>query len=198
MKANSKIFACLLFFANPALAQLPRPAAVVPIFKVSAGYENITLSMPTSSRINLNGFNVELTRDFGPHFGATVSMGYARASNALGSGHHAGVLTYLAGPVYYPTTGRNMRTYLRVLVGGAWVSGPIPLNRAGLWGDVNKPSLAIGGGVEYGTMQQHIYFRTGVDYLRTSFFGPSLTLRPQNNFRILVSVGYVFGGRRRM
>jgi hypothetical protein len=196
MKITPKISLCFLFFAHPAFAQLPRPAAVVPSFKVSAGYESISLDMPSATRVGLDGFNVDLTRDVIPRLGATVSIGYSRATNTFGSGHHSDALTYFVGPVFYPTQGRTMKTYLRVLVGGAKIGGPIQLNGGGFaWGYVNKPSWAIGGGVEYRTMQ-HIYFRTGVEYLRTSFIGPSLTIKPQNNIRTSVSVGYIFGGRR--
>jgi opacity protein-like surface antigen len=191
----TKASLCFLFLAHPVLAQFPHPAAVLPSLKASAGYERISLDMPSATRVNLNGFEVDLTDDFRTHFGVAASFGYSRASNSFGSGRQANSLTYLVGPVFYPTRNRGMKTYLRVLVGGARISGPIPLDRTGLWGHVSRPSLAVGGGVEYDTMQ-HIYIRTGIEYLRTTFFGPSLTLQPQNNIRMSLSVGYIFGGRR--
>jgi opacity protein-like surface antigen len=198
VKTTSKIFVSLLFLVNPVFAQFPRSAAVLPKFKLSAGYENISLSMSSAGRVNLKGFDADLTRDFGYRLGVTASIGYARSANTFGSGRHYDALTYLVGPVFYPTQSRTMKSYLRVLVGGAGISGPVPLNTNGSWGYVNKPSLAVGGGIEYRTLE-HIYLRSGADYLRTNFFAPSLKVTPQNNFRLLVGVVYVFGlgGQRR-
>ena len=78
------------------------------------------------------------------------------------------------------------------------VSGPVPLGegRYPLGGWASGLALAVGAGVEY-RMTDAIVIRTGVDYMRTSYFDPSLTLRGQSNIRSTASIVYSFVRRSR-
>src|SRR5713226_1899703 len=87
-------------------AQSPRVAGVASVVSVGLGY-----SYTTSARIALNGLDAAFTLDVSPHLGARVDVGYVRASHVLNSGHHSDVLSYLAGPVFYPVRGRKLAVF---------------------------------------------------------------------------------------
>ena len=61
-----------------------------------------------------------------PRVGVTADLTYVRASNSLDLGHHADVLSYLTGPVYYPVRAGRLTSFVHGLIGGARVTGPIP------------------------------------------------------------------------
>jgi hypothetical protein len=48
--------------------------------------------------------------DILPRFGVKADLGYVRAANVLLRGSHSEVLTYLAGPVFYPQVRRHFAT----------------------------------------------------------------------------------------
>jgi hypothetical protein len=101
------------------------------------------------------------------------------------------VLSYVAGPRFRPMTHRNSDTSVQVLAGAARVGGPVLLGggsylpgelgvRQGLGGW--RGSRIRGDGCRS--------IRTGVDYMRTSYFEPSLRLRGQSNIRSTASIVY--------
>jgi opacity protein-like surface antigen len=218
---------CLLFWPSLAWAQAPptptepsppnpapparhfdsTPTARKPVFvgrgvsvRVSAGYAYTSLGMPSSGRMNLSGPDATVTADFSPRFGASVDLSYARASNVLDTGRHADVLSYLAGPVFYPLRIAKLTTYVHALAGGARVTGVIPQSDGDFErGYANKVSWAVGGGVEY-QISASVSFRGGGDYQHTSFFNSNEEIRGQNDIRAVCSVVYTLWqhpGRRR-
>jgi hypothetical protein len=162
-----------------------------PTIEASVGFAYLSLSLPSSSRVNLSGVDTTLTADFSHHLGVTADFTYAKASDVLSTGHHADVLSYLAGPVFYPTQHRKMTTYVRGLIGASRVTGVVPYNGDYYeTGYVNKLAWALGGGVEY-QVSRSVAFRSGGDYFHTEFFALGGAIRGQNNIRAVCSVVYV-------
>jgi opacity protein-like surface antigen len=60
-----------------------------------------------------------------------------------------------------------------------------------LGGWASSVAWAVGGGVEY-RVTEALALRTGVDYMRASYFDPSLTLRGESNIRSTASIVYSF------
>jgi hypothetical protein len=194
MQLIKKIVLCILFIPIPVTAQVPTPVANAHSVNASLGYSNMALPAVPSSRIILNGAEASATVDFRPRLAARVDLGYVRASNVFGSGHHSDVLSYLVGPVLYPSSHKGLRTYIQGLIGGARVAGPVPLAGGGLaTGFVNKLSRGGGGGLE-SELSSSFALRVGADYLHTAFFSPTGPIRGQNDVRSGVSIVY-FGGR---
>jgi len=217
-----KIVFCFLFLPMLALAQgSPAPTEPNPItsasptpvrrhdpvpaarglrVKASVGYEYMTLAMPSSNRVNLSGVDATLAGSLSPRVGAIVDSSYVRASDVFNSGKHADVLSYLAGPVFYPTRNERLTTFVHGLIGGTRVSGVSPTNGVNfLAGYVNKLSWAFGAGIEY-PVSRSIALRIGGDYQHTYFFNSEAAIRGQNNFRAVCSLVYSLWqhpGRRR-
>src|SRR5450755_3317521 len=105
MNTWSKIVLCLLLTPAPMWAQSPVAAGRAPVVSVSVGYSYLDFGSMSSDRCGLNGLDASLGVDFIPRLGAKVDLGYVRASNVLDSGRHGDVLSYLVGPVFYPTRG---------------------------------------------------------------------------------------------
>jgi len=164
---------------------------------VSLGYAYLSSGQSFSNRMGLKGADAGFTIRYS-RLGIRADLGYARAANVLGTGRRSSVLSYLAGPVFYPTRHRNFDTYIHALVGGARVSGPVRLNSGGilLGGWATGYAWAVGGGVDY-WFSDSLAIRTGADYLRTAYYDPTLTLRGQNNIRTTATVVYFFGKRSR-
>ena len=164
---------------------------------VSLGYSYVSHPASSSNRLGLNGVHASVTIGLFPRFAIRADLGYARAANALGTPSHSGVLSYLAGPVFYPMTQRKFDPYVHALFGGAKVSGPVPVNGGILIGGYATGfAWAVGVGVDY-RVTDSIALRTGLDYMRTAYFGPSLAMQGQNNFRAIAAVVYLFGTRQR-
>jgi opacity protein-like surface antigen len=207
-----KIVSCFVYLPVLALAQssptpiVPnpvRPASPAPIrhhdpvpaarglrVKASIGYAYTSLAVPSSNRVNLSGVDATLTANLSQRLGAIADSSYVRASDVFNSGRHADVLSYLAGPVFYPTRNERLRTFVHGLVGGARVNGVSPTSGSNfLTGYVNKLSWAFGGGIEY-PVSRSIALRVGGDYQHTYFFNSGAAIRGQNNFRAVCSVVY--------
>ncbi|HXR33329.1 MAG TPA: hypothetical protein VN830_06460 [Verrucomicrobiae bacterium] len=186
------------FLAAPhARAQGPLLTGVGPSIEASFGFEYLGQQVPSASRVPMNGADAAVTIGVSRRFAVRADLGYARAGNVLSSGHHSDVLSYLAGPVFYPTSGRHLATYVEVLAGGARVTGATPTPDGGqVRGFANEFAWAGGGGVEIHTWPS-LAMRLGADYLRTQYFDPSITLQGQGNLRALVSFTYFIGGSRR-
>src|ERR1035438_6127976 len=194
MKIASNLLVCLLLGALPAFAQAPKTAGSGPVLSASLGYSYFNLGLQPT-RANLNGVDATFTADFNPRFGVPLDLGYARASDVNGSTRHADVLSYLAGPVFYITRGKRLTTFAHVLGGGARITGAIPSPTGFIRGFINRPAIAVGGGVEYQISRPRAV-RAGADYVRASYL-PSLTsFNPQNDFRAVTSLVYYFGSNR--
>jgi len=175
----------------------PATAGKAKTIDASLGYAYLSGGESFSNRMRLNGVDASFTIR-NSRLGIRADMGYARAANALGTGHHSDLLSYLAGPVFYPTRHRRFDTYIHVLVGGARVSGPVRLKAGAilLGGWATGYAWAVGGGVDY-WFSDSLAIRSGADYLRTAYYDPSLAVRGQNNIRTTASVVYFFGKRSR-
>jgi len=79
--------------------------------------------------VGLNGGDTSFTLGTS-RLAIRADWGYARAANVHGTGRHSDLLSYLAGPVFYPSRHRNFNTYIHALVGAARVSGPVPVMAA--------------------------------------------------------------------
>jgi opacity protein-like surface antigen len=178
---------------KPRKKQTPVATARSKTMELGLGYSYVSQLGKQSERLALPGADASFTVDFS-RLGITADVGYARASNVLGTGRHSAVLTYLAGPVYHHTVNRRFDSYVHVLVGGAKVSGPI-LTNGGiilLGGWTTGYAWAVGGGVEYWATES-IAIHTGADYLRTPFYDSSLVVRGQRNLRTTATLVYYFG-----
>jgi opacity protein-like surface antigen len=193
---------------EPSPAVAPAKAPLVPFrsttpiapargktIEMALGYSYVSQDESQSRRLGLRGADASLTIGFS-RLGIQADVGYARASNVLGTGRHSDVLSYLAGPVFHPAMHRGFDTYVHALVGGSRVSGPILANgeRILLGGWSFGYAWALGGGVEY-WVTDSMAIRTGADYMRTAFYDPSLVVRGQGNLKTTVSVVYYFGMR---
>ena len=188
---------CFLLCAANAAAQSTIVAGKAKSVDVSLGYSYVSHPGSSSNRLGLNGVDASATIGLFPCFAIKADLGYARTANALGTPSHSGVLSYLAGPVFYPMVQRKLDTYVHALFGGARVSGPVPVNGGILIGGYATGfAWAVGGGVDY-RVTDSIALRTGLDYMRTAYFGPTLAMQGQNNFRATAAVVYLFGTRQR-
>jgi len=180
---------------KPIRSEAPIATAKSKTVEMAVGYTYLSQPGSPSNRLGLRGADASFTIGFS-RLGITADVGYARASNVLGTGQQSSVLTYLAGPVFHHPVRRNFDTYVHVLVGGAKVSGPILTNDGTilLGGWTTGYAWAVGGGVEY-WVTDSIAVRSGADYLRTSFYDSSLAVRGQSNLRTTAAVVYYFGNR---
>lgn len=176
--------------------QSSRTAGKATLIEGSIGYCYFNLGVPESGRLALQGVGMTLTADFHPRFGVTLDGSYARAADVFQSGHHADVLPYMAGPVYYPLRQKRITAYMHVLLGGARVGGAVPHGEGTfLVGYTNQLAWAGGGGVQY-RYSPRTKFQLGADYLHTAMFGPNFTVQGQYNFRASVSIVWLFGKRK--
>jgi len=128
---------------KPPLRQTPVPIAAghAPLLNISGGFSVTSLGTPSGGRAVLSGMNFSLSRDSGKWLGAKLDLSYARAPNVFHTGYRMEAISYLVGPVFYPSSGDSLSTYAHVLVGGARVSGPFPNGMGGLSiGYVNYPA----------------------------------------------------------
>jgi opacity protein-like surface antigen len=184
---------------KPIRSNAPIATAKSKTMEMGLGYAYLSQPANRSKGLGLRGADASFTIGFS-RLGITADVGYARASNVLGTGRHSAVLSYLAGPVFHHTVHRSFDSYVHVLVGGAKVSGPI-LTSGGLillGGWTTGYAWAVGGGLEYWATES-MAIRTGVDYLRTPFYDSSLAVRGQGSLRTTATVVYYFGkpSRRR-
>jgi len=188
---------CIVLCVTHASAQSPVPAARGKTIDVGVGYSYVSLGQSVSGPVGLAGGDASLTIGYS-RLGLKLDVGYARAATLTGTGHHNEILSYLAGPVIHPMIHRNFDTYVHVLAGAARISGPVPLGGGAylLGGWATDWAWAVGGGVEY-PVTDAIAIRSGLDYMRTSYFDPSLRLRGQSNFRTTATVVYYFARRSR-
>ncbi len=191
-----KLATSLLFYTLTAWGQSPRTAGMAPVVEGSVGYCYVNLDVPAAGRGNLNGADVTLTTDFLPRLGIKLDGSYARAGNVLEPRQTATVLSYMAGPVFYPLQWRRITVYTHALLGGARVSGAVDSAIGGyLMGYSNEFAWAAGGGLQYRLTSQ-TKLQLGADYLHTAMFEPTIALQGQNNLRTVASIVWLFGKRK--
>src|ERR1700730_11101374 len=172
---------------------VPVAAGYAPLLNTSGGFSVTSLGTPSSGRAVLSGMNFSISKDSSKRLGVKLDLSYARAPNVFHAGYRMDAISYLVGPVFYPSSGNSLSTYAHVLVGGARVSGPFANANGGLSrGYVNYPAWAFGGRAEY-RISPAFGFRVGVDYLHTHFVNSSRAVRGQNDLRIVNSFVYYFG-----
>jgi hypothetical protein len=176
---------------------MPVPAGIAPVTVTSIGYSNMGRSASPSGRIRLNGLNASLTEDFSPRHGVTLEFGYLRASNVFGTGHSNDVVSYMVGPVFYPTRRHDLVVNVHVLAGGARVRGVVPLSAGGFAiGHVHDVAWAFGAGVEH-WFSDSMALRVSVDAMHTSFYNSSQVVHGQYDLRTTGSLVYYFGKHKR-
>ncbi len=197
MRNISGLLLFLSLYAPIGEAQSPCVAGVAPMVSAGLGYSYTNLAVPSSARVALNGLDATITIDVFPRLAARFDVGYVRSSNVLHSGNHGDVLSYLAGPVFYPVTHRKQTFFVQGLLGGARVTGAVPISGGGFaTGYVNHLAWAIGTGAEY-RVYDSIGFRIGADYLHTAYFNSATTIKGQSDLRVTGSFVYFFGRRSR-
>ncbi len=163
--------------------------AQVPSGNVFAGYSYLSADSNTSSRSNLNGFEVSaekkifpfvgLVGDFSGHYGTELSNQFINTGGGGFLSTQAKLHSFLLGPRVSVSV-HGVRPFAHVLVGGAWLSqsnGPSSVN------DVSF-ATAVGGGIDF-KLIKFAGLRVQGDLLHTQLFGNT-----QNNVRI--STGLVF------
>jgi opacity protein-like surface antigen len=196
MKTVSVSLLLYSVFATLTHAQEPIAAGYSPVINVSGGYSYVNLGVPSLHRLNLQGVELGVTVDIRSRFGIELDGSYTRGSNVYGSGHVADLLTYMAGPVFYPVQKKKLNVYVHGLLGGARETG-VNYNSTGeiLLGYVGRVAWAAGGGAEY-EIDRHLSVRVGCDLLNTAIFNPQLTIQRENSIRAFAGFSYRFGGRR--
>jgi len=195
--AKLAIFVSLLLCAAlvPAIvhAQGPITSGIGPSIRTNIGFSYTQQQVPSAASVPLYGLDAGATVDATRRLGLTLDFGYARASNVFGSGYHSDMMTYLAGPVFYPVTKRSMQVYVHLLAGAARVTGATPTGDGQyVRGYANEFAWAGGGGIEIHSSSSSAV-RFGGDYLHTSYFDPTVTLHGQGNLRAVVSFVYFLG-----
>ena len=198
-----RAFACIFLFVAPLLAQSrfdSRDAAAAtatgPSFEVSLGYVYFSMPLP-SQRVGLAGVDASALVKFGSHscWAAQADATYARTGNVFDTGHSANVLSFLAGPVFYPPVFRRAGIFVHALVGASRVESAAPVSGAYyLQGWVARPSYAVGGGVEHALLAS-LAVRLQGDYQHTTFGDSAGAIQGQNDLRLTTSMVYRLGNR---
>ncbi len=188
MRAIFAILLCLPLCATHVSAQAI-PAGRSKSWDLSLGYSYVSHPATSTDRVGLNGFDAGVTVRLASRLAIRGDLGYALSGNLLGAPAHSDVLSYLAGPVFYPVVRPKVDIYAQSLFGGARVTGPVPVNGGILIGGyADGFAWAVGGGVDY-RLSRSFALRGGVDYLRTQyFFGPAPTIQGQSNIRLTASI----------
>ena len=194
MRTIGKICLFGLVMAAPALAQRlqssPSPAVTGPAYDLSAGYTNLTMSIPSAGHANFNGLDFSGNIGLSPRWGATLDSSYLYTSDVLSTQHQGYVFSLRTGPVFYPLAHGNTRVFVHALAGAALVDGAVPISaNEDFHGWLLRPSYAFGGGVEHPVSGQ-LAVRVIGDYVRTQFYDSAGAVQPQNNLQL--TVNFVF------
>jgi opacity protein-like surface antigen len=177
-------------------AQGPLVAGIAPVLEAGAGYTYIDAGVPGESKLAMNGVQLVGDADFSRRLGVQLDLGYSRNFDAYNSGRTADLLTYMAGPVFYPLRTRRLNIFAHVLLGGARETGVnFESNGQIITGYANRFAWAGGAGVQY-RVSRSLSVRLGADYLRTSYFNPNVQLQGQSNIRSSATLIYTFGEGR--
>lgn len=192
----SLLVAC--FAPLAARAQGPVTAGVAPVQDLGIGFSYIQANVPSQGQVAINGVQATLSSDLQQHFGIKLDAGYSRSFDAFQTGHSADLLTYMAGPVFYPVRRPKIHVYTELLIGAARQTGVnFESNGQLVMGYANEFAWAGGGGVQY-RINPSFSVRLGADYLRTAFFNSNVTVQGQTNLRSSISVVYSFGAHGRV
>jgi opacity protein-like surface antigen len=185
-----------LFFVGNVRAQNPLFAGRGPMIEAGLGYSYSNVGVPSYDRVGMNGVDASVNADFSRRFGVKLDLGYVRGFDVFNTGRHADMLSYLAGPVFYPIRKKNFSVYTEFLLGGARETG-VNFTSSGLLvrGFANQFAWAGGGGMQY-RLTPSFSVRGGVDYMNTAFFDSHVVVQRQNNLRTVISLVYTFGERR--
>jgi hypothetical protein len=191
---------CLLLvtlgLVSQVYAQGPVVAGVAPVVESSVGYSYMQSTVPSQGNLAMKGIVLSASGDLTARFGAKLVLGYSRSFDAFQTGRAADVLTYMAGPVFYPVRRNKFDIHAQVLLGGARETGVNFENDGTLVrGFVNHFAWAGGAGFQY-RISEALSFRPEVEYLRTSFFNSNVAIQGQTNLRPSLSLVYTFGRRR--
>lgn len=189
--------ACLAAGTKVSAQGPPLVTGTGPEIEAHGGFEYVGQPLPTGSRLPMYGVDSGLTVGVSPHLGVRLDFGYARASDVLGTGHHSDILSYMAGPVFYPVRTRMGAVYGELLLGGARMTGVTPYTGGGyVRGFANEFAWAGGGGAEF-RVGRSLSMRVGADYFRTSYFNSTAGLSGRGNMRAVVSFTRMIGGLHR-
>jgi hypothetical protein len=165
----------------------------------SIGYSYVNAPLDGSGRASLNGLDAGMAFRVRPRFGIEGDVGYVRSGNPVGIPGHSDIFSYMGGPLFYLSDRGRIQTTAHVLLGGARVSAPIAVSGGTLIGGwATGFAWATGGAVDY-RFSKRFAVRASLDYLSTTYFGPSLALQRQSNVGFGVALVYLFGnsnGRR--
>ena len=197
MKTILKLLALAILLAPATRAQAPSVAGIAPVLEAGVGYTYIDAGIPSqTSRLAMNGIQLLGDADFSRRFGVQLDLGYSRNFNAYSSHHTADLLTYMAGPVFYPLRKRNYNIFGHVLLGGARETGVnFESNGQIITGFANRFAWAGGAGFQY-RLSRSFSVRLGADYLHTSYFNSNVVLAGQSNLRAAATLIYTFGEGR--
>ncbi|HLG15844.1 MAG TPA: outer membrane beta-barrel protein [Blastocatellia bacterium] len=166
MKKLLMVCGILFLAAIPAAAQDTYPSA-----EVYAGYSYLHLD----GGGNGHGFDISVSGNFGPRFGAVADFAYHRGTGAFSG---ASAYSYLFGPRVY-ARGERATGFFHALLGGATLSGG---------GSISGFALGIGGGVDINA-GKNIAVRLGeFDYVPARFAGIWT-----HNFRYTGGIVFKFG-----
>jgi opacity protein-like surface antigen len=197
-KTILKMLLLVILVVPAAQAQGPLVAGIAPVLEAGAGYTYIDAGVPGESKLAMNGIQAVGNADFSRRFGVQLDLGYSRNFDAYHSGHSADLVTYMAGPVFYPLRTRRWNVSTHILLGGARETG-VNFEPDGqiITGFANRFAWAFGAGIQY-RVTRSLSVRLGGDYLRTSYFNSNVQLQGQSNIRSSATLIYTFGeGRER-
>ena len=159
------------------------------------GFSYTQANVPSEGQLAMNGAQAVFNADLQRHFGVKLDVGYSRSFDAFSTGHSADLLTYMAGPVFYPVRRRNVYLYGDLLVGAARQTGVnFESNGQMVMGYANELAWAGGGGLQY-RLARSLSLRVGADYLRTAYFNSNVAVQGQRNLRSSICFIYTFGER---
>jgi hypothetical protein len=187
----------MLGLAPQSRAQGPVVAGVAPVFEGGIGFTYMKSDVPSQGSMVTNGILMSASGDLNSRFGVKLEVGYSRLSDAFQTGRTADLLTYTAGPVFYPVRRSKFDIHAQVLLGGARETG-VNFESDGtlVRGFVNHFVWAGGAGFQY-RVTDAFSLRPEVEYMRTSFFNSNVAIQGQTNLRLSVNLIYTLGRRRR-
>lgn len=195
MKTIIRLSLLFLWLGPQARGQGPVTAGAAPVMEGGIGFSYVQANVPSQGQLGINGVQAVLSSDLQRHFGVKLDVGYSRSFDAFSTGRTADLLTYMAGPVFYPVRRRKMHVYGELLLGAARQTGVIfESNGQMVLGYANEFAWAGGAGVQY-RLTPSFSLRVGADYLRTAFFNSNVTVQGQSNIRSSLCFIYTFGGR---
>ena len=197
MKTMCKFWLLLvvLGFAAQARAQETVIAGVAPVIEEGIGYTYLKSTVPSQGSLTMRGILLSGSADLNSHFGAKLAVGYSRTSDAFQTGRSADLLTYMIGPVFYPVRHSRFSIHVQALVGGARETG-VNFESDGtlVRGYVHHLAWAGGMGFQY-RISPGLSLRPEVEYLSTSYFDSTVSIKRQVNLRPALSLMYTFGRR---